>query len=125
MGKLIYIALLLPILSFGQSKINPSRSKGEVFKHRPDTPTEDLNKSGLIVVTRTPHLVFEDNTIPDEYKKMTEKFFNTVFRNEYKKLNVKYHLKVEKRAFGDIYIEGIKVGSSPNPSQGGEIRIGN
>lgn len=111
MKKLIYIFLLLPLLNFGQSKINPSRSKGEVFKHRPDTPTEDLNQSGLIVVTRTPHLVFEDNTIPDTFKKMTEKFFSSVFDNQYKKLNVKYHLKVEKRAFGDIYIEGVKVGN--------------
>lgn len=111
MKSIFYIFLLLPILSFGQSKINPTRERGEVFKHRPDTPMEDLNQSGLIVVTRTPHLVFEDNTIPDAYKKMTEKFFSSVFDNQYKKLNVKYHLKVEKRAFGDIYIEGVKVGN--------------
>lgn len=111
MKSILYISLLLPMIAFGQSKINPTREKGEVFKHRPDTPTEDLNQSGLIVVTRTPHLVFEDNTIPDAYKKMTEKFFSSVFHNEYKKLNVKYHLKVEKRAFGDIYIENIKVGN--------------
>lgn len=111
MKLLFYILLLLPLLGFSQSKTQPTRGKGEVFKHRPDTPTEDLNKLGLIVVTRTPHLVFEDNTIPDVYKKMTEKFFSSVFDNQYKKLNVKYHLKVEKRAFGDIYIENIKVGN--------------
>lgn len=111
MKKSLYILLLFPLLAFGQSKINPTQGKGEVFKHRPNTPTEDLSKSGLIVVTRTPHLVFEDNTIPEAYKKMTEKFFSSVFHNGYKKLNVKYHLKVEKRAFGDIYIENIKVGN--------------
>ncbi len=112
MKSLFYILLLLfPLLGFSQSKINPSRYPGEVFKHRPDFPGEDLDKSGLIVVTRIPHLVFEDNTIPDAYKKMVQEFFSRVFYNEFKKLNVKYHLRVEKRAFGDIYIENVKVGN--------------
>ena len=93
MKKLLYIALfILPLLCIAQS----SRQKGQVFKTRPDYPMENLDKSGEIVVTRTMYrLVFEDDAIPDAYKK----------------IGVQYRLKVEKRAFGDIYIENQKVGN--------------
>ncbi len=112
MKPILYILLLLPLLGFSQSKTQPTRERGEVFKHRPDTPNEDLNKTGQIVVTRTPtRLVFEDPYISDEYKALTEKFFQQVFDNKYKEMGKKYHLRVEKRAFGDIYIENIKVGN--------------
>lgn len=109
MKKLLYIALfILPLVCGAQF----SRQKGQVFKSRPDYPMENLDKSGEIVVTRTMYrLVFEDDTIPDAYKKMVERFFRQVFSNEYKKIGVQYHLKVEKRAFGDIYIENEKVGN--------------
>jgi hypothetical protein len=107
--KLLYISLLiLPLVCIAQS----SRQKGQVFKTRPDYPMENLDKSGEIVVTRTMYrLVFEDDAIPDAYKKMVGRFFNQVFYNEYKKIGVQYYLKVEKRAFGDIYIENQKVGN--------------
>lgn len=109
MKKLLYIALfILPLVCIAQS----SRQKGQVFKTRPDYPMENLDKSGEIVVTRTMYrLVFEDDAIPDAYKKMVERFFSQVFYNEYKKIGVQYRLKVEKRAFGDIYIENQKVGN--------------
>ena len=91
---------------------NNTIKKITVFKSRPDYPMENLDKSGEIVVTRTMYrLVFEDDTIPDAYKKMVERFFRQVFSNEYKKIGVQYHLKIEKRAFGDIYIENEKVGN--------------
>lgn len=110
MKKLLYIALfILPLVCIAQS----SRQKGQVFKTRPDYPMENLDKSGEIVVTRTMYrLVFEDDAIPDAYKKMTEKFMQSLLTNEkYKKRFVQYRLKVEKRAFGDIYIENQKVGN--------------
>ncbi|WP_407512891.1 hypothetical protein, partial [Elizabethkingia miricola] len=48
--------------SFGQ--ISPSRSKGEVFKHRPDSPSENLNYSGLVIVKKTMYgLVYEDKKL--------------------------------------------------------------
>ena len=86
--KLLYISLLiLPLVCIAQS----SRQKGQVFKTRPDYPMENLDKSGEIVVTRTMYrLVFEDDAIPDAYKKMVERFFSQVFYNEYKKIGVQY-----------------------------------
>lgn len=111
MKHLLYIAFLLPLIGFSQSYFSNSRNKGEVFKRFADNPSEDINKTGLIVVTLKHPLVFEDDQIPKAYKKMVERFFNQVFYNEYKKQGTKYRLKVEKREFGNIYIEGIKVGN--------------
>lgn len=109
MKTLLFTLLLaLPVLTFAQH----SRAKGEVFKHRPDSPTEDLDKSGLIVVTyNLTRLVFEDTEIPQAYKNMVDVFFKEVFHNKYKKVGTTYRLKVEKRAFGDIYIEDVRVGN--------------
>lgn len=109
MKRLFYILLLFPLVLFSQSKTQPSREKGEVFKHKANTPNEDLNKSGQIVVTRTlTRLVFDDPHISNEYKQLTEQFFKEVFDNQYKTMNKKYHLSVEKRPDG-IYIENVKV----------------
>lgn len=109
MKKLLYISLLtLPLVCMAQS----NRQKGQVFKSLPDYPMENIDKSGEIVVTRTMYrLVFEDDTIPEGYKKMVERFFSQISSNEFKRIGVQYHLKVEKRAFGDIYIENQKVGN--------------
>ena len=109
MKKLLYISLLtLPLVCMAQ----PNRQKGQVFKSRPDYPMENIDISGEIVVTRTMYrLVFEDDTIPEAYKKMVERFFSQISSNEFKRIGVQYHLKVEKRAFGDIYIENQKVGN--------------
>lgn len=102
------LLLLLPIIGYSQSKVQPNRAKGEVFKNRANTPTENLNYSGEIVVTRTlTRLVFNDPNISDEYKQLTEQFFKKVFDNRYKEMK-KYHLRVEKRSNG-IYIENVKM----------------
>ncbi|MGP1479330.1 MAG: hypothetical protein ACTTJI_06555 [Capnocytophaga sp.] len=110
MKKIVYITLfMLPLVCIAQS----SREEGKVFKTNRDYPTEDLDKSGEIVVTRTLYgLIFEDDKIHKEYKKMVERFFDkSFFSNKYDKLGVKYRLKVEKKALGDIYIENEKVGN--------------
>ncbi len=56
--KLLSILLLFPLCLFAQT-----RGKGEVFKHSPTKPYEDLSKSGVIVVTKGMYgLTFEFTT---------------------------------------------------------------
>ena len=113
MKKLLYIALfILPLVGSAQIYNESFRKRGEVFKVYAGYKNKKEDDTGIIVVTReTNRFVYEDDAIPDAYKKMVERFFSQVFYNEYKKRFVKYRLKVEKRAFGDIYIENQKVGN--------------
>ena len=113
MKKLLYIALfILPLVGSAQIYNESFRKRGEVFKVYAGYQNKKEDDTGIIVVTReTNRFVYEDDAIPDAYKKMVERFFSQVFYNEYKKRFVKYRLKVEKRAFGDIYIENQKVGN--------------
>lgn len=111
MKSLFYILLLLPLLGFSQNY--EYRKQGDVFDSRkPDYVTKN-GDTGVIVVTRTfSAIYFEDNQIPQAYKKMVEKFFNDIDRAEkFKKFDVKYTLNIKKDRYGDIYIENIKVGN--------------
>ena len=114
MKKLFYIALLtLPLVGSAQSYNEPFRKRGEVFKVYAGSENKKEDDSGLIVVTReTNRFVYEDDAIPDAYKKMTEKFMHSILTNEkYKKSFVKYRLNVRRDYWGNIYIENQKVGN--------------
>lgn len=105
---LLIILLVLPVFVAAQE----SRLRGEVFKRRPDTPGENINKTGLIVVERTMYgLIFEDISIPEEAKNKVKRFFAlTVFRNEYQQFKT-YRLKVERQTFDHSKwtIEGVRI----------------
>ncbi|WP_131828248.1 hypothetical protein [Elizabethkingia occulta] len=91
--------------SFGQ--ISPSRSKGEVFKHRPDSPSENLNYSGLVVVKKTMYgLVYEDKKLPQSVKDRIEKFFKRRL-NGYTDLG-SYGLRIWQRS-GKWYIDNTEI----------------
>lgn len=78
------------------AQINPSRNKGEVYKHRPDKPYENTDYSGKVVVTKTMYgLTFEDQQISSDIKNRVEKFFKRRL-NGYTDLK-KYHLQIQKR----------------------------
>lgn len=97
----LLLFILFPIVAFGQ--INAARAKGEVFKHRPEQPYENIDKSGLVVVNKTMYgLTFKDNTIEDKYKNLVKRFFKQGFKG-YSDLKT-YALKIEKRQ-GDYYVE--------------------
>ena len=56
--------------------------------------------------------MYEDDAIPDAYKKMTEKFMRSILTDDkYKKSFVKYRLNVRRDYWGNIYIENQKVGN--------------
>ncbi len=102
MKYLLSILLLFPLCLFAQT-----RDKGEVFKHSPTKPYEDLNKSGVIVVTKGMYgLTFEDKQLPQKAKDKVVQFF-AQRNNGYTELK-KYTLKVENRQ-GVWYIENKKV----------------
>jgi hypothetical protein len=88
------LILLFPILLLSQT--NRSRSKGHVFKSRPDTPYENVNNSGLVVVKKGVYgLTFEDRQLPESTKKRVENFFKRRL-NGYTELKT-YHLNIYKR----------------------------
>ena len=114
MKKIIYIMLLiLPFIAEAQVYTEQFRKRGEVFKVDAASRNKKEDDSGIIVVTReTNRFVYEDEAIPDVYKKMAEKFMRSTLTDEkYKKSFVKYRLKVRRDVFGDIYIENQKVGN--------------
>ena len=114
MKKIIYIVLLiLPFIAEAQVYTEQFRKRGEVFKVDAASRNKKEDDSGIIVVTReTNRFVYEDEAIPDVYKKMAEKFMRSTLTDEkYKKSFVKYRLKVRRDVFGDIYIENQKVGN--------------
>ncbi|WP_187477834.1 hypothetical protein [Amniculibacterium sp. G2-70] len=92
----ILLFILFPFLLSAQSKTQPARSKGEVFKHRPEKPYENVNNTGLVVVTKGMYgLTFEDKQLSAETKKRVESFFKLRL-NGYTDLKT-YHLKIRKR----------------------------
>lgn len=73
--KLLFL-LLFPVLLSAQSKTQPARDKGEVFKHRPEKPYENIKNTGLVVVTKgTYGLQYEDRHLSAEAKRKVEAFF--------------------------------------------------
>ena len=92
---------------FLQAQINPARSKGEVFKHRPERPYENTDYSGLVVVNKTMYgLTFEDKQLPSDVKRRIEIFFKRRL-NGYTEQK-KYHLQVYKKS-GKWYIENTEI----------------
>jgi hypothetical protein len=104
--KTVLIMFFLAAVNFS-AQVNPSRSKGEVFKNRPDKPYENTNYSGLIIVLKGNYgLTFEDRQLSADVKNRIEKFFKRRL-NGYTELK-KYHLRVyEKR--GKWYIDNTEI----------------
>lgn len=104
---MLFILLLVPFAAFAQSKTQPARDKGEVFKHTPTKPYEDLSKSGKVVVVKGMYgLRFEDKELPQSTKDKVQAFFEQGHKG-YTELK-KYSLKVENRK-GVWWIEGKRV----------------
>ncbi|AZA90934.1 hypothetical protein EG343_09945 [Chryseobacterium nakagawai] len=93
---------------FGVSaQINPSRSNGEVFKHRPDNPYENVDYSGLVVVKKAMYgLTFEDKELSSEVKKRVERFFKRRL-NGYTELKT-YQLRINKKR-GKWYVDNVEI----------------
>ena len=102
MKKLFYIALLtLPLVGSAQSYNEPFRKRGEVFKVYAGSENKKEDDSGLIVVTReTNRFVYEDDAIPDAYKKMTEKFMRSILIDDKYKKFCEIPFKCKKRLLG-------------------------
>lgn len=89
------IFLLFPL--FLSAQLN--RAKGEVFKHRPEYPYEDVKKNGQIVVKKGMYgLVFEDKYLSQEAKNKIQTFFNRRYSG-YTTLKT-YTLKIENTPKG-------------------------
>ncbi|WP_148043584.1 hypothetical protein [Chryseobacterium sp. G0240] len=102
---LTFIFVFCWLISFAQ--INPARSKGEVFKHRPEKPTENINYSGLIIVKKTMYgLIFEDKQLSSEVKNRVERFFKRRL-NGYTDLKT-YQLKVYRK-HGKWYVDNTEI----------------
>lgn len=87
--------LLFPLFLSAQN----SRNKGEVFKHRPERPYEDVKKTGLIVVKKEVYgLHFEDKNLSQEAKNSVQKFFNQRYHG-YTDLKT-YQLRIEETPKG-------------------------
>jgi hypothetical protein len=88
--------LLFPLTIFSQeSKTMPARQKGNVFKSWATEPTENLNKSGLIIVEKTMYgLRFFDDKLDKKIKERIRKFFKQRYYG-FSDLK-KYELKIEK-----------------------------
>lgn len=109
MKYFLVILLLFPLGLFAQSKTQPARDKGEIFKHTPTKPYEDLSKSGKVVVVKGMYgLRFEDKELPQSTKDKVQAFFEQRHKG-YTELK-KYSLKVENRQ-GVWWIEGKRVGN--------------
>lgn len=101
----IFIFILISSLCCAQ--ISPARSKGEVFKNRPEKPYENTDYSGLVVVKKTMYgLDFEDRQIPDNVKIRVERFFKRRL-NGYTDLKT-YQLKVYKKR-GKWYVGNTEI----------------
>lgn len=70
------------------------KNKGEVFKHCPERPYEDVKTTGIIVVKKGIYgLVFEDKYLSLEARKKVQSFFN---RRYYGYIDLKtYKLRIE------------------------------
>jgi hypothetical protein len=106
MKKLVLFILLIPLVTFS-AQVNSSRGKGDVFKNRPDKPYENIDYSGLVVVTKgTYGLTFEDRQLSAGVKNRIETFFKRRL-NGYTELK-KYHLQVYKK-LGKWYINNQEI----------------
>ncbi|WP_167336367.1 hypothetical protein [Chryseobacterium gallinarum] len=99
--------MMLLFSCFIFAQVNPARSKGEVFKHRPEKPTENLDYSGMIIVKKTMYgLVFADKQLSSEVKTRVEKFFKHRL-NGYTDLKT-YQLKVYRK-HGKWYVDNTEI----------------
>lgn len=88
-----------------------SQERGRVFPRTPKTPMEQVNRNGKIVVRNTMYgLVFQDNEIPQAYKKAVQMFFKKRL-NGYADIKT-YTLKIENYQ-GYIWVEGYKITKAP------------
>lgn len=104
--KSAYVIFLLYSLGL-TAQVNPSRSKGEVFKHRPDKPYENVDYSGSVVVTKTMYgLTFEDNQLSSDVKDRVKKFFKRRL-NGYTELKT-YQVRIIKKR-GKWYVNNVEI----------------
>lgn len=77
MKLIVLLFPLFPVLFFTQNKIQAVKNRGEVFKHHPEHPYEDIKRTGIIVVKKGIYgLVFEDKYLSLEVRKKVQSFFN-------------------------------------------------
>lgn len=104
--KIVLIMFFLSAVNFS-AQVNSSRSKGDVFKNRPDKPYENTNYSGLVVVTKgTYGLTFDDRQLSADVKNRIEQFFKRRL-NGYTEPKI-YHLRVSEKR-GKWYIENTEI----------------
>lgn len=93
--------------SLFNAQINPARSKGEIYKHRPEKPYENIDYSGLVVVKKTMYgLVFEDTQLSKEIKNRVEIFFKRRL-NGYTELKT-YQVRINKKR-GKWYVNNTEI----------------
>ena len=103
--KILLIFTFFSSLLTGQ--INSARSKGAVFKHRPEKPYENTDYSGLIVVNKTMYgLLFEDKKLYSDAKLRIEKFFKRSL-NGYTELKT-YQIQIYKKR-GKWYVGNTEI----------------
>lgn len=103
MKSLIFV-FLSALLS---AQISPARGKGEVFKHRPERPYDNINYSGLVIVERSMYgLKFQDKQLSSEVKNRIEKFFKRHL-NGYTELKT-YQIRIQKK-HGKWYVDNIEI----------------
>ncbi|MGG7468695.1 hypothetical protein [Chryseobacterium arthrosphaerae] len=101
------ILLFLFIGSLFSAQVNTARTKGEVFKHRPEKPYENTDYSGLIVVNKTMYgLVFEDRQLSGDVKLRIETFFKRRL-NGYTELKT-YQIQIYKKR-GKWYVDNTEI----------------
>jgi len=102
--KLLVFILLSSLMS---AQVNPARSKGEVFKHRPERPYENTDYSGLVVVERSMYgLNFQDKQLSSDVKQRIEKFFKRHL-NGYTELKT-YQIRIQKKR-SKWYVDNIEI----------------
>ncbi len=105
--KRSFVMFLLFCSAGVSAQVNPSRSKGEVFKHQPDKPYENTDYSGLIVVKKTMYgLTFEDSQLSSEIKHRIERFFKRRL-NGYTELKT-YQIRIIKK-HSKWYVDNIEI----------------
>ncbi len=95
-NSIILIILLFACGAATTAQVNPVREQGEVFKHRAETPGENLDFSGLVVVENGMYgLVFKDERLSSAVTNRVERFFDHGHPG-YTELKT-YRLKIERR----------------------------
>jgi hypothetical protein len=99
--------MLVFISSLSPAQVNPARSKGEVFKHRPERPYENTDYSGEVVVKKSLYgLTFQDTSLSADVKNRIERFFKRRL-NGYTELKT-YQLQIYKKN-GKWYVENTAI----------------